>query len=138
MVFNRLGRLYNHQCSVNNVRLEVAREYKYLGIVFTITGKFSAAVSNLYYRGQKAYFKLCNIFKDAMPKISTFIHTFNHTVKPVLLYGSEIWGMFDLAKFNRYRESPLENMFKDSFIEKLNIRLCKFLLGVSRKASNLH
>lgn len=45
--------------------------------------------------------------------------------------------MFDLAKFNRCRESPLENMFKDSFIEKLNIRLCKFLLGVSRKASNL-
>ena len=39
------------------------------------------AISDLYSRGQKAYFKLINIFENASPKASTVIHTFDHTVK---------------------------------------------------------
>ena len=51
---------------------EVEKEYKYLSILFTISGKFSKAVSNLYSRGQKTYFKsdfkLINSYKIHHPK----------------------------------------------------------------------
>jgi hypothetical protein len=33
--------------------------------------------------------KSFNLYK---PKIKTLLHIFDHTVKPVLLYGSEVWG----------------------------------------------
>ena len=33
--------------------------------------------------------------------------------------------------------SPIEKVFKDRQIEKLNIQFCKFILGVNKKASNL-
>lgn len=105
--------------------------------MFTISGKFSVAISDLYSRGQKAYFKFINIFKKASPKTSTIIHTFDHTVKPILLYASEVWGIFDENKFARASERPIERVFKDLQIEKLNIQFCKFILGVSKKASNL-
>ena len=82
LVFNRTGRLVKYKFSILNVKLEVVREYKYLGIMFTMSGKFSKAVSNLYSRSQKAYFKLLNIFKHSTPKIITIIHTFDHTIKP--------------------------------------------------------
>jgi len=26
------------------------------------------------------------------PRIKTMLHLFDHTVKPIILYGSEIWG----------------------------------------------
>ena len=29
------------------------------------------------------------------PNIGTSIHEFDHTIKPILLYGSEIWGSFN-------------------------------------------
>ena len=31
-------------------------------------------------------------------KIKTLLHIFDHTVKPILTYGSEVWGTFDPQK----------------------------------------
>ena len=62
------------------------REYKYLGVMFTISGKFSVAISDLYSRGQKAYFDLINIFENASLKTSTVIHTFYHTIIIIICY----------------------------------------------------
>ena len=113
-------------------------EYKYLGIMFTISGKFSKAVSNLYSRGQKAYFKLINIFKYSTPKLSTIIHTFDNTVKAILLYASETWNTFDPKKFTRFSESLTEQIFKDLHGDlTFSCLVSKFILGVNKKASNL-
>ena len=49
---------------------------------------------DLYKRGLKACFKLKKCFEHNKPKIKTILHVFDHTVKPVLLYGSEMWGIF--------------------------------------------
>lgn len=56
-------------------------------------------------RGLKAYFKLKKCFEHHKPKIKTILHVFDHTVKPVLLYGSEIWGIFDEKKLNKLKDS---------------------------------
>ena len=31
-------------------------------------------------------------------KIKTLLHVFDHTVKPIITYGSEVWGAFDPQK----------------------------------------
>ena len=54
--------------------------------------------------------------------IKTIIEVFNAVVKPILLYGSEIWGC--ISK-------------KDNSIEKVQLMFGKFLLGVHRKAVNM-
>ena len=56
-------------------------------------------------RGLKAYFKLKKCFEHHKPKIKTILHVFDHTVKPVLLHGSEIWGIFDAKKLNKLKDS---------------------------------
>ena len=71
------------------------------------------------------------MFKNASPKTSTSIHTFDHTVKPILLYASEVWGIFDENKFVR------ASVFNDLQIEKHTIKFCKYILGMNKKASNL-
>ena len=36
--------------------------------------------------------------------MDTFLHLFDHTVKPVLLYGSEIWGTINTVSANVKKE----------------------------------
>ena len=84
MIFNKAGRLYgNSNYYINDIKLEVVREYKYLGAC-SVNGRFSAAISDLMERGQKAYFKFCSLFKNASPSVNTMIHTFDHTINLTL------------------------------------------------------
>ena len=50
-------------------------------------------------KGLKAFFKVRKCFENCKPKLRTLIHIFDHTIKPVLLYGSEIWGHSDLKSY---------------------------------------
>jgi hypothetical protein len=49
-------------------------------------------------RGQKAFFKLKNIFNNIPCSAPYVMHIFDHTVKPVLLSASEIVGLFNNNK----------------------------------------
>ena len=71
-----------------NSELECVSNLKYLGIYFTASGTFSLAKSELYKKALKAFLSL-------NPGIKISIIVFDHTIKPILLYGSEIWGIFN-------------------------------------------
>jgi hypothetical protein len=72
------------------------------------------------------------------PNIGTSIHVFDHTIKPILLYGSEIWGSFNTqtSKFKNDRQITLDYIFNNLMCEKLHIKFGKFILGVHRKTTN--
>ena len=65
--------------------------YRYLRLKFSASGSFTLARANLYNTGLKAYFKLVKDILSFQPSVNTSIHIFHYTVRPVLLYGSEIW-----------------------------------------------
>ena len=63
------------------------------------------------------------------------IGSFN-TIKPILLYGCEIWSSFNL-KSSKYRNGiTLEKIFSKSLAERLQLKIYKFVLGVHKKSSN--
>jgi hypothetical protein len=92
LVFNKAGRHYRLNFKFNNAPLESVNEYKYLGIHFCASGSFSYAQEQLYKKGVKAYFKLTKDFLSMHPSVKTSMHMFDHTIKPILLYGCEIWA----------------------------------------------
>ena len=101
-------------------------------------GNFSTAISDPVNRGQKAFFKVKSIFKYGIASIHTILKVFDHTVKPVLLYSSEVWGMFNMtSKLKKRKNDLIYDLYNDHKIEKLNLNLCKSILGVGSKASNL-
>ena len=137
MIFNNTGKLVATNLKYNNFFIENVRNYCYLGIKFSITGSFTEAKQNLYNRGLKAYFKLKKCFEYHKPKIGTILHAFDHTVKPILLYGSEIWGMLDTNRLNKFKDNYFQKLCNDLVIEKLHIKVCKYILEVSRRSTNL-
>ena len=58
IVFNKAGRLINTKFFLDNKVLECVQSYKYLGILFSASGSFTAAQEELYKKALKALFKL--------------------------------------------------------------------------------
>ena len=101
-------------------RIEVVNKYKYLG--YTLTTKLSVDIALSEYAG-KAKGRVVSIFR-ALYKLGKidmgiFFKLFDSQVKPMLLYGAEIWGMK-----------------KREVVEKVHLYACKKLLGVSLKTPN--
>ena len=121
MVFRKggfLGRL--EKWYYGEERIEVVNKYKYLG--YTLTTKLSVDIALAEHAG-KAKGKIVSIFRALyrLGKIDlgVFFKLFDSQVKPMLLYGAEIWGMK-----------------KRDIIEKVHLFACKKLLGVSAKTPN--
>jgi hypothetical protein len=122
-----------------NNHIETVNEYKYLGIIFKSNGSFDCAQQDLYHRGLKAYFKMAKIISTEYCSTNTVLHLFDHTIKPILLYGSEIWGSID-PNLRRIRKNPnnkLDEGYKKLWPEKLQLKMCKYVLGVNKKTSTL-
>ena len=79
---------------------------------------------------RRPFFKVKSIFKYGIPSIHTILKAFDHTVKSVLLYSSEVWGMFNMAsKLKKSKNDLIYDLYSDHKIEKLNLNLCEYSWG---------
>ena len=101
------------------------REYKYLGVTFCISGSFSVASSELYKKALKGIFKLKSVFGSTYPNSSIAFHIFDHTIKPILTYGSEIWA--SMSKNVRSVDNILDKIYQNMHGEKLHTKFCKYV-----------
>ena len=64
------------------------------------------------------------------------ISFFDRLVLLVMTYGIEVWGPHFISKSNCASNHSVKCMLQPHSVEKLNLHLCKFILGVSRKSTN--
>ena len=85
----------------------------------------------------KALFKLKHLLYGSDLKPALCMKLFDQLIKPICLYGAEIWGPSSL-----FISSPLENegqlekQCEKLMCEKLHISFAKFVLGVHKKSQN--
>lgn len=91
VVFSK-GRQQNYCFYFNNSVVEVVKEYKYLGVLFSRSGSFYAAKNHVSSQAQKTMYSLIKKSKSLALPVDLQIELFDKMVKPILLYGSEIWG----------------------------------------------
>ncbi len=135
LIFNKAGKKIVENFRFQENFLECVSNYRYLGVHFTASGSFNIMRNELYKKALKAYFKLRSDFFSLNPSIKTCLHIFDHTLKPILLFNSEVWGSY-CASNAKMRTFDFENIFKNVSCEKLHIRFLKQLLGVHRKSVN--
>ena len=127
MIFNKSGRILNYnKFYYNNQELEIVKNVNYLGFLITPSFSIKKLLDDLYKRGLKAYFKLRNCLDESFRNhVHLFFNLFDTLIKPILMYGIELWG-------------SLKQGFNDmNPIEKLNTKLCKHILGVTKCTSNI-
>ena len=76
----------------NNFEIEVVAEYKYLGIYLSRSGNYRTAKRHIAEQAEKALFSLIRKIRALDLPFDIQIDMFNKTIKPILLYGSEILG----------------------------------------------
>lgn len=134
MIFNKSGKiLKGFHFLYNNQYIHQATEYKYLGIYFKASGSFTHAINYLSKKASKAMFCVRKMLFSEKLNVPSHIKLFDTCVKPILLYCSEVWGLKSIIKVNQ----SLESKYKDFLPDKLQIKNAKFILGVSKKASNM-
>lgn len=111
----------------------MTQEYKYLGILISANGNVSKVKTDLSTRGQKAIFKMKSMFKNTNISYNTSMHLFDHIIKPVMLYGADIWG----HTYLKFGQIDFNNINKDDDIEASHIKYCRSVLSVSKKAPNI-
>ena len=124
LVFNSNGKTFLNHFTINGICIETVDKYCYLGINLKCNGKFNLAAARLVDKARKALFKV---------KKSLGLHhscqllekLFDTMIIPILLYGSEVWGI-DLV---------IKNSGSASY-EKFHVKFLKQILGVHCKTSN--
>jgi hypothetical protein len=76
---------------LNDNRLELVKEYKYLGLTVTCNGKLNYAAEILAQKARKALFGLkANLPSSDSLSVQKWLKLYNSMITPILTYGSEI------------------------------------------------
>ena len=96
MIFNKSGRILNYnKFYYNNQELEIVKNLNYFGFLVTPSFSIKKLLDDLYKRGLKAYFKLRNCLGESFRNhVHLFFNLFDTLIKPILMYGIELWGGF--------------------------------------------
>ncbi|XP_063436930.1 uncharacterized protein LOC134718363 [Mytilus trossulus] len=102
-----------------NTELEIVNEFNYLGIYFSKNGSFKANKKHLAEKATRAMYEVIKKGRKHGLSISCQLDLFDKLVKPVLLYGCEIWGFGN-----------------NDILERVHLKFCKLLLHLKSSTPN--
>ena len=108
---------------------EIVNNYTYLGINFSSNGNFKVCKSNLKDKLRQSFYAIRRYldFSSEIPSDTTN-KFFKWLFQPILLYGSEVWGIYDKDDFTNWEKDV---------IEKTHILPCKQSLGINKQCPNV-
>ena len=134
----------NWRPSLNGKNIELVNSYCYLGVLVSSNGKFSQAVSSLHRKALGAYFSLRGTIDRRFIDATSLNKLFNTLVCPILMYGCQVWCpttpilktiITSFRKVSNF-DQLLPKLAKSSH-EQVHLRHLKYLLGISKRSSNL-
>ena len=133
MCMQKCGRQPMLRIKYNSLQLEQVKTYSYLGIDISSNGSYKQAEITLSEKARKAMFKLKSLLYGTNIKPNTCLQLFDQLIKPICLYGSEIWG---IDRLKTQDTSTFNESLEKYTSEKLNLSFAKFSLGVHKKAQS--
>ena len=76
----------------NNSIIEIVSEYKYLGIIMSRNGSYVKSLKHTAEQATRAMYGLFSKIRHLPLPADVIVDLYEKTIKPILLYGCEIWG----------------------------------------------
>ena len=92
--------------------IEIKSTYHYLGVTFSAKGSFLHARKHVSQQARKAIYLLFAKASNADLPIDLTLKLFDHTVLPILTYGSEIFGYENLDIIEKVHNEFLRKLLK--------------------------
>ena len=112
----------------NRHNIEIVNNYTYLGINFSSNGNFKVCKSNLKDKLRRSFYAIRRYLDFSDIPSDTTNKLFKWLFQPILLYGSEVWGIYDKDDFTNWEKDV---------IEKTHILPCKQSLGINKQCPNV-
>ena len=110
MVFSRGKLPRNFNFSLNGEKLEIVNSLNYLGIELSRTGNFKRAKQSIAGKATVAFYEVLKMGRKHGLSVKIQLDLFDKMVKPILLYGCEVWGFSN-----------------NDIIKKVHLKFCKLL-----------
>ena len=128
--------------------ISICDEFKYLGVVFSKSRSFYKAIKHNIDHAKKAMHRLYKRIRNLHIPLDLQIELFNHTILPILLYGSEIWGFQNtkllenvqnqfLRSITKLKKStPIYMIYAELGITPISIHIKSRMIGLWLKIVN--
>ena len=114
------GRLPQNLCFIyDNSEIEIVKQFNYLGVIFSKTGNFHPTKKHLCDKATIAMYEVLKFGRKYNLSIKCLMSLFDKMIKPILLYGCEIWGFG-----------------KNDIIENVHLKFCKIVLNLKPSTPN--
>lgn len=100
------------QIEIKGNRIDVVNEFKYLGVIFHKNRKFASMKKHVVEQAKKALFSLYQKTRNLDLTTECQLKLFDHTILPILTYGSEIWCFGDLTMVEKVHTDFLKRILK--------------------------
>ena len=114
---------------INSDKIEIVSKYTYLGVNFLTTGNFRDHKTNLKEKTRRSIFATRRNLDFSKLPIDIVNKIFDSLFLPILMYGSEVWGIYDKLDYNSWE--------KDTISERTHIYFSKLFLGVNKQCPNV-
>ena len=157
MVFTSSGRLLSPKITLTlgDLPIECVNQYTYLGILITPNLNMKKSQEALRKKGLRAYFGMRGTINLNDLSTKATLKLFDSLVKPVALYGAQIWAdstclgktFTNIRGLKDQMSNPDNDMVAQSVnsllkkiasdsCERLHLCTLKWILGIHKKASN--
>ena len=96
-----------------NVDIEIVKQFNYLGVIFTKTCNSHVTKKYLADKALKAMYEVLKMGRLYKLSVKIKLDLFDKMIKPILLYGCEVWGFG-----------------KNEVLERVHLQFCKILLNL--------
>ena len=118
LIFSK-GRVKKELFTYKNSVIENVKDFCYLGILLSRSGKYTRAKARFSEQATKALYGVIRKLRHFNLPIDCQLDLFDKVIQPVLLYSCEIWGYEQLE-----------------VIEKVHLRFLKFILNLKSSTPN--
>ena len=109
------GQQKKYKFMFDDLEIEVTKEFKYLGIYFTRGSSFDKAKKHIVEQANKAMYSLLKKIRTLNLPLDMQLELFDKTIKPILLYGAEVWGFGNC-----------------DIIERVHLKFLKYVLNLKK------
>ena len=111
VIFSKGRKIKNLQFRFNNIPVEIVNEYKYLGIIMSRNGSYLKSLNHAAEQATRAMYGLFSKVRHLSLPVDIIIELYEKTIKPILLYGCEIWGSGKFDILERVQLKFFKSMF---------------------------
>ena len=100
-IFEKRKQIHNESWNINGENIEIVDNFCYLGAKFVYNGNMKLVAKSLSEQALRAMNNLLSLFTRINLDVKTKLLLFDRLVVPIILYGSEVWGVYDYKEIDK-------------------------------------